>query len=179
MPDPQITPTRSGSRSANGRLAFFIASSTTAIAYCVKGSIFRDSFRSMNFSGSKPFTSQANFVLNFVVSNFVMGAAPLFPFFKPSQYSGSVLPMAVSAPAPVITTRLKVMRWRKYGLFLYVFFQIRDRLTNRSDIFSLIIWNRKVEFLFKLHNEFNSVETISAKVIGEACLRGYFRFFNA
>src|SRR5579859_344855 len=179
MPDPQITPTRSGSKSASGRLEFFIASSTTAIAYCVKGSIFRASFRSMNFSGSKPFTSQANLVLNLVVSNFVMGAAPLFPFFKPSQYSGSVLPMAVSAPAPVITTRLKVMRWRKYILFLYVLFQIGNRLANSSDIFSLVIRNRKVELLFKLHNEFYGVKAIRAQVVGEAGLRGHFRFFNA
>src|SRR5579871_1521241 len=139
MPDPQMTPTRSGSRSANGRLAFFIASSTTAIAYCVNGSIFRASFRSTYFSGSKPFTSQANFVLNLVVSNFVIGAAPLFPFFNPSQYSESVLPMAVSAPAPVITTRLNVMRWRKYVLFLYVLFQVGDRLTYRGNVFCLVI----------------------------------------
>src|SRR5260221_456613 len=180
MPEPQITPTRSGFKSASGRLAFFIASSTTAIAYCVNGSIFRDSFRSMNFSGSKPLTSQANLVLNFVVSNFVIGAAPLFPFFNPSQYSLSVLPKAVSAPAPVITTRLKLMRKRTVNdLFLHVLFQVRNRLTYGRDVLCLIVRNGEVKFLFELHDEFYSVQTVSAKVVGEASLRGNFRLFYA
>tara|TARA_B100002019_G_scaffold158993_1_gene136936 strand:- start:589 stop:714 length:126 start_codon:yes stop_codon:yes gene_type:complete len=38
-----------------------------------------------------------------------MGAAPLVPDNKPSQYSGRVFPIGVRAPNPVITTRLGFM----------------------------------------------------------------------
>lgn len=42
--------------------------------------------------------------------NLVMGAAPLFPAFKPSQYCWRLFPIGVNAPAPVTTTLLNVIQ---------------------------------------------------------------------
>src|SRR5690606_3323781 len=85
-------------------LAFLIASSTEIKAYCVNKSYFLASAFSIWFNGSKPLSSQANFVLNFDVSNFVMGLAPLTPFKSDCQKSSTLFPMGVNAPNPVITT---------------------------------------------------------------------------
>ena len=60
-------------------LAFLTASSTEIKAYCVNKSYFLASAFSIWFNGSKPLSSQANVVLNFDVSNFVMGLVPLTP----------------------------------------------------------------------------------------------------
>src|SRR5688572_3802078 len=122
--------------SANGRFESLIASSTATIAYCAKGSIFRASLRSIKLPMSKFLISQANFVLKSLASKRVIGAAPDLPFFSPSQYSVRVLPIGVSAPSPVTTTRFKIMIdgvWLNYGsgqLFLHVLFQVRDSLAN-------------------------------------------------
>ena len=86
--------------------AYITASSTDTKAYCVKRSYFRISFTSKWFFGSKSFNSQAKEVLNFSVSNLVIGPAPLTPFFMFSQYSSTEFPIGVNAPIPVITTLL-------------------------------------------------------------------------
>jgi hypothetical protein len=43
-------------------------------------------------------------------------------------------------------------------LFLYVLLQVRDGLANGGDIFSLVVWDRNIEFLFELHNKFYGVK---------------------
>src|SRR5690625_1243537 len=105
IPAPQITPTLNLSRDSMSRFASLIASSDDTIAYCAKRSILLTSLRSKKSKGSKYLVSQANFVLNFSVSKYVIGADPLLPFFNPSQYSGIVVPIGVNAPQPVTTTR--------------------------------------------------------------------------
>src|SRR6195952_1691906 len=106
IPDPQITPILLVSSLSKFNPASFTASSVENKAYCTKGSSFRASFLPKKASASKFFTSQANLVLNFSVSKLLIKAAPLTPFINDSQYSGTVLPIGVSAPSPVTTTLL-------------------------------------------------------------------------
>ncbi|OPZ97639.1 MAG: hypothetical protein BWY70_01433 [Bacteroidetes bacterium ADurb.Bin408] len=106
MPDPQITPMRSRSVASRFSPLSFMASSVETRAYCENRSCFLTSFLSKNRDESKFFNSQANCVLKLLVSNFVAGAAPLTPLSKPFQYSGTELPIGVSAPNPVTTTLL-------------------------------------------------------------------------
>ena len=87
-----------------------IASSVETIAYCVNLSILLCSFLSRKSEISKCFNSHANFVLNFEVSKYVMGAAPLSPLTSPCQKSPILLPIGVKAPRPVTTTRFKAMK---------------------------------------------------------------------
>ena len=104
FPDPQITPIRSLFSVSKLMLAFLTASSTEIKAYCVNKSYFLASAFSIWFKGSKPLSSQANFVLNFDVSNLVMGLVPLTPVKSDCQKSSTLFPMGVNAPSPVITT---------------------------------------------------------------------------
>ena len=103
IPVPQITPILSLS-SWSFKPASLIASSEVTIANCVKRSILRASFLSINWVASKFLTSQEKRVLNLEVSNWVVSAAPLTPFDNPFQYSSKVFPMGVNAPNPVTTT---------------------------------------------------------------------------
>ena len=59
MPEPTMTPTRSGSSFSKSMPESFTAMSAAASANWMKRSLRRTSLRSMNFSGSKPFTSPA------------------------------------------------------------------------------------------------------------------------
>ncbi len=106
MPDPQITPMRLVSSFSKSNPASLTASSVENKAYCTNGSSLRASFRPKKPSASNPFTSQANLVLNFSTSKLLIKAAPLTPLIRLFQYSGTVLPIGVSAPSPVTTTLL-------------------------------------------------------------------------
>ena len=79
------------------------------MAYCVNPSSLRASLRSMYRVGSNPLSSQANCVLNLDASKCVIGAAPLTPFIRFCHVEGTSLPSGVTAPNPVITTRLSSM----------------------------------------------------------------------
>ena len=59
IPEPTMTPTRSGSSFAKSMPASFTAMSAAASANWMNRSFRRASLRSMNLSGSKPFTSPA------------------------------------------------------------------------------------------------------------------------
>src|SRR5882762_3404213 len=76
------------------------------MAYWVNKSYFLRSFLSMNPSGLKFFTSQANWVLNLEASNFVIGPAPDFPRTIFCQNSATEFPRGVITPNPVMTTLL-------------------------------------------------------------------------
>ena len=56
--------------------------------------------------GAGKTTSAAKLALKFVVSKWVMGPTPHFPARMADQKVGISLPMGVTAPMPVITTRL-------------------------------------------------------------------------
>ena len=129
------------------------ASSATMSANLANRSSLRLYFRSKWLSKSRFFTSQANWVLNLEASKRVIGAEPLFPFKRPSQYSCALFPIGVSAPIPVTTTRFNSM------LFVYlltrlacVLFNILYSFTNGGNVFCLIVWYSNVEFLFEFHN---------------------------
>src|SRR5690606_366565 len=161
IPEPQITPIRLVSSLSNAKPASFTASSVEAIAYCTKGSTLRASLRSINSCGSNPFTSQANWVLNFAGSKCVRGAAPLTPLITASQYAATVLPSGVRAPNPVTTTLLSSIKyvWPN-KLVINVLFQVRDSLTYCTDVFSLIVWNIYVKFFFEFHDQLNCVKLV-------------------
>src|ERR1043165_553633 len=69
IPDPQTTPSLSGSNAFGpSSPASFTAWMAEHNPYCEKTSILRASLRSRYSSGLKPFTSQANCVLNLEAS---------------------------------------------------------------------------------------------------------------
>lgn len=47
-----------------------------------------------------------------------------------------------------------------YYLLFLCFFYVRNSLTNRSDVFSLIIRDLNIKFLLKLHDKLNSVQRV-------------------
>src|SRR5690606_19639221 len=151
-----MTPTRSLSTTLRSNLASAIASSEATIAYCVNLSIRLTNFLSMNWVASKFFNSHANLVLNFSVSKYVIGAAPLSPLTRASQYSSLVFPIGVRAPNPVTTTRLNSIK----VCYLFCCFYIRDSLTNCSDVFCLVIWNLDIKFFFEFHDQFYGIQRI-------------------
>ncbi len=82
-----------------------MAISAAASANWMKRSFRRASFRSMNFSGSKPFTSPAMRVGKVEASNRVMGPMPLLPATSALQDSSTPMPTGETSPSPVTTTR--------------------------------------------------------------------------
>src|SRR5512147_182425 len=82
-----------------------IACTAAAIPNWMNGSTRRASFLSMYCVGSNPFTDELNFTVWSVVSNDVMGPAPLTPLTAFAHDSAAVLPIGVNMPTPVTTTR--------------------------------------------------------------------------
>src|SRR5262245_11436590 len=74
---------------------------------CVKRSIRRALRCSIQFVGSKPFSSQAKWTANSDGSKASIGAAPDWPSTRFVQNVSTSLPSGVTAPMPVITTRLR------------------------------------------------------------------------
>src|SRR5262245_30263223 len=72
----------------------------------MKESIFLTSFFSNQCRGSKPFTSAAILVENWVVSNREIAVMPLRPSQSAFHVSSVPVPSAVTNPTPVTTTRL-------------------------------------------------------------------------
>jgi hypothetical protein len=62
---------------------------------------------SIHFVGSKSFSSQAKCTANLDGSKAVIGPAPLSPAISPDQKLSKSFPSGVTAPMPVITTRLR------------------------------------------------------------------------
>src|SRR6476469_2567867 len=107
LPEPHITPISflsSSGKEEKSICPLLTASAADATAYWENRSYLRRSFLSKYFSPLKFFTSQANLVLNFEASNFVIGPAALLPATILSQNSWTELPRGVTAPMPVITT---------------------------------------------------------------------------
>ena len=100
---------RSGSSFAMSRPESFIAMSAAASANWMNRSFRRASLRSMNFVGSKPFTSPAMRVGNVDASNRVIGPMPLLPATIAAQDSSTPIPTGETRPRPVTTTRRLVM----------------------------------------------------------------------
>ena len=56
---------------------------------------------------------------------------------------------------------------------------VADGLTHGGDIFSLLVRNFRLEFLFQRHDQLNGIQRIGAKVIHERGLGGDFLFLDA
>ena len=77
-----------------------------ATAYCEKRAILRAASGFIYLVASKFFTSPAYRALNVLASKCVMRATPLVPAFAAAHVSATEFPIGVTAPIPVITTRL-------------------------------------------------------------------------
>ena len=51
---------------------------------------------------------------------------------------------------------------------------VNDGLADRGQLFGLVVGDGDVELLLELHDEFDGIEAVSAKVVREARLVGYF-----
>ena len=97
---------------SGGRVPFMPLSSTAwvaaAMAYWQNRSYLRTSDFSMYCRGSKSFTSAATLHLWSAVSKWVMGPMPHLPAFRLFQKLSTSLPMGVTHPIPVMTTRFAI-----------------------------------------------------------------------
>ena len=105
MPVPMTPPTRALNSSSVGSLASSIASRAATKANCVKRSMRRASLRPISCSGFHSLTSPAMRVMKSLASKAVIGAMPDSPAIRRFQKSSRVLPIGVTAPSPVTTTR--------------------------------------------------------------------------
>src|SRR5437868_11689298 len=105
MPDAMKTPVRGARSGVISSRESTIANCDAAIAYWMKMSIFLTSFFSMYASGSKPLTSPAMRVANWVVSNLVIVPMPLWPALIAAQLASLPIPSDDTSPMPVTTTR--------------------------------------------------------------------------
>src|SRR5699024_9027384 len=100
------TPMRAVSSCSRSRPLSAMASAAAYMANWEKRSIRRTSFLSSTLVGSKFFTSAARETFWLEASYRVMGAMPHTPARAASQVSETVWPRGVTAPIPVMTTRL-------------------------------------------------------------------------
>ena len=113
-------PVVSAARSSGVRLASATASLEAASRNCVKRAMRRASLGSMSCSsGLKSLTSAAIFTGQLLASKSVMGPTPHLPSRMAAQKSLMFLPMGVTAPIPVITTRLLVMEGNIEKIHVY------------------------------------------------------------
>ena len=78
-----------------------------ATIICAKRSIRRAFFFSMKSTASKPFSSQAKWTGYSLASNCAISAAPDLPAARFSHVVSTSFPKGLTAPRPVITTRLR------------------------------------------------------------------------
>ena len=104
MPVAMAAPMRSASGSISSR-AWSTASRAAATASWQKRSVRRAVFLSIATVGSKSLTSQAILTGDSEASKSVIGPPPGRPARRASSTSGTPLPMALTAPSPVMTTR--------------------------------------------------------------------------
>ena len=53
-------------------------------------------------------------------------------------------------------------------------FYVSDSIAHGRNLFCLIIGNGNIEFLFKLHDQFNGIKRVGSQIIGETCSFCYF-----
>src|SRR5690242_7443384 len=116
-------------------------------------------------NGSNPFTSQAKRTESFEGSNLVMRAAPGRPSSRPAQVESTSLPMGVTSPRPVTTTR-----WVK--LFPDLLVQVAHRITDGAELFRFFVRDVDVELLLEGHDQLDRVEAVRAEVFHEAGVGG-------
>jgi hypothetical protein len=98
------TPTRLGSSTTSS--ASRAASIAAATPKWTSADERRTSFADMAAAGSKSFTSAAMFTGNWLASNPRISSTPLRPETRASHIDPASFPTGVTAPTPVIATRL-------------------------------------------------------------------------
>src|SRR5258705_4688096 len=172
IPDAMNTPTRRESSGVTVSFASSIANCEAAIAYWMKMSIFLTSFFSMYASGSKFFTSPAMRVANWVVSNLVIGAMPLWPALIPAQFASVPIPSDDTSPMPVTTTRRLLVMSLLLGLGVRL--DIFDGFLHASNLLGILVRNFDAELFLERHHELDGVERVGAQVVHKRRVRRHF-----
>src|SRR6478672_5006755 len=165
MPLPMMTPVRSGEGNLPSSPACDTAWCAAAMANCAKRSYRRASFRSMYFSGSKPFTSQAKRTDSFWGSNFVIRAAPEVPASSALQVESTSVPTGVTRPRPVTTTRCG-------KLLPDLLVEVVHGIPHRAELLRVLVRDVDVELLLERHHELHRVQAVGAEILHEAGLAG-------
>src|SRR5262249_23117216 len=95
-----------------------------------------------------------------------MGPTPETPRSRAPQNSSVVLPIGVTAPSPVTTTRrLSTLRP------LLVLFDVGDGVSHRGDLLGVLVGDLEVEFLLERHHQLDGVEGVRPEVLDELRVR--------
>src|SRR5437588_5128944 len=145
-------------------------------------SIFLTSFFSMNFNGSKLFTSLAMRTGNAETSKRAIAATPLRAASRFDHTSSLVLPEPQIKPMPVITTR----RFKAYlptqtpaeQASLRVLPDVIDGIADALDFFGVFVRYFDVEFFLETHYKFDRVERVGAEIIDEPGVWSHFAFVD-
>src|SRR5712692_9920326 len=149
----------------------------------MNGSIFLTSFFSINFSGSKFFTSLAMRTGKAETLKRVIAPTPLRPASKFDHTSSLVLPEPQIRPMPVITTRrfnpyLPTQKLAARAL-LRVLADVINRITHALNFFGVFVRDLDIELFLEPHHKFNRIERVGAEVVNEPRVRSHFAFVYA
>src|SRR5512135_249155 len=141
----------------------------------MNGSIRLISFRSMNCSGSNPFTSAAMVVEKSFASKRVIGPTPDVPARSASHVLRTSTPRGVTAPSPVTTTlRMSFLppappaigACRGSPLFL-VRRDVLDHVVYGLDLLGFLVGDLDPELLLHLHHQLDDVEGVRPQVLDQ------------
>src|SRR5215212_3229823 len=104
-----------------------------------------------------------------------MGPMPDRPSIRPVHSASAVLPIGVTAPTPVRTTRRDSTTTWPLGVVL----DVLDRVADRDDLLGVFVGDLDVEVLLERHDELNRVERVRAQVLDELCRRRHVVLFDA
>src|ERR1041385_3241982 len=117
---------------------------------------------------SKPFTSQPNLVAKSVTSNCVIGAAPLLPASKDAHVVSRSLPIGVTRPMPVTTTRRMGISYRGLSrVSLRVGFDVVRRVLDGLDLLGIFLRNRDLELLLEGEHELHDGKRVRLQIVDE------------
>src|SRR6185312_7363904 len=104
--------------------------------------------------GSQPLTSHENLVAKSVVSNSVVGPAPFLPASSAAHVVSRSLPIGVTSPMPVMTTRRMVLaRFLARSRLLGVRLDVVRRVLHRLDLLGIFLGDRDLELLLEREHE--------------------------
>src|SRR4051794_6048859 len=177
IPEAMNTPVRVAISALTFSFASSIANCDAAIASWMKMSIFLTSFFSMNWSGSKFFTSPAMRAENWVASNRVIGPMPLCPAQSACQFASVPIPSGDTRPTPVTTTRL--LKPPPALLLLAVGLDVFDGFLDARDLLGVLVRDLDPELFLERHHQLHRVERVSPEVVDERRIRRNFFLVDA
>src|SRR5919199_4952733 len=158
MPEPMITPVRSGSAEIASSPASSTASVAAAMPIWAKTSVLRASLGSMYRVASKSVTSHAICTGSSDASKPFMGPAPERPSIRPSQNASTPMPIGVTTPTPVTTTSV-IDSSSCLGL------DELDGVADRLDVLELLVGDLDVEPVLEGPGELNGVQRVEVEVL--------------